>query len=67
MELTTNLLNSMSFNFESIMYSLKFKKTINNPKNALQAPLQFVRGIPVTSLLFEIDTKNIYFFLKTAK
>ena len=49
MELTTNLLNSMSFNFESIMYSLKLKKTINNTKNALQAPLQFLRGIPVTA------------------
>lgn len=49
MELTTNLLNSMSFNFESIIYSLKLKKTINNPENALQAPLQFVGGVPVTA------------------
>jgi hypothetical protein len=39
----------MSFNFESIIYSLKLKKTINNPENALQAPLQFVGGVPVTA------------------
>jgi len=45
----------MSFNFESIMYSLKFKKTINNPKNALQAPLQFVRGILVTRNIASMD------------